>query len=184
MTWSWTWLLWHVFPPSRALRNWSLLPSVPSVLASNWWRPLENSPSSCLTTTACACSHYLPPFLLAIIQCSALCAAGNGLAEFNAWWPSKAVDLSVCVCVCVCAALLGVKTPLQLQTANLPAQAQKKVNTLIFLSLVFCFALVFSQGKTPWVDSACADCPGFLVLSAAPAAASTFVSDPQIVPPG
>ena len=39
-----------------------------------------------------------------------------------------------------------------------------------------------SQEKTPWVDSACADCPGFLVLGAAPAPASTFVSEPQIVP--
>ena len=38
------------------------------------------------------------------------------------------------------------------------------------------------QGKTPWVDSACADCPGFLVLGAAPAPASTFASEPQIVP--
>ena len=37
------------------------------------------------------------------------------------------------------------------------------------------------QGKTPWVDPACADCPGFLVLSAAPAPASTSVSEPQIV---
>ena len=40
------------------------------------------------------------------------------------------------------------------------------------------------QGKTPWVDSACADCPGFGVLGAAPAPASTFVSEPQIVPLG
>ena len=38
-----------------------------------------------------------------------------------------------------------------------------------------------SQGKTPWVASACADCPGFLVLGAALAPASTFVSEPQIV---
>ena len=29
------------------------------------------------------------------------------------------------------------------------------------------------QGKTPWVDSACADCPGFWVLGAGPAQAST-----------
>ena len=34
------------------------------------------------------------------------------------------------------------------------------------------------------VDSACADCPGFWVLGAAPAPASTFVSEPQIVPLG
>ena len=40
----------------------------------------------------------------------------------------------------------------------------------------------FYQGKTSWVDSACADCPGFLVLRAAPAPASTFASEPQIVP--
>ena len=33
------------------------------------------------------------------------------------------------------------------------------------------------QAKTPWVDPACADCPGFLVLGAAPAPASTFASD-------
>ena len=32
-----------------------------------------------------------------------------------------------------------------------------------------------------WVDSASADCPGFLVLGAAPAPASTFVSELQIV---
>ena len=45
--------------------------------------------------------------------------------------------------------------------------------------------LIF-QGKTLRVDSACADCqcPGFLVLGAAPAPASTFVSEPQIVPLG
>ena len=40
---------------------------------------------------------------------------------------------------------------------------------------------VISSGKDPWVDPACADCPGFLVLSAAPAPASTSVSEPQIV---
>ena len=40
------------------------------------------------------------------------------------------------------------------------------------------------QGKAPWVDSACADCPGFLVLGSAPALASTFSSEPQIVPLG
>ena len=40
------------------------------------------------------------------------------------------------------------------------------------------------QGKTPWVDPACAACPGFLVVRAAPALASTFVSEPQIVPLG
>ena len=31
---------------------------------------------------------------------------------------------------------------------------------------------IMFQGKTPWVDSACADCPGFVVLGAAPAPAS------------
>ena len=36
-----------------------------------------------------------------------------------------------------------------------------------------------NQGKTPLVDSACADCPGFGVLGVAPAPASTFVSEPQ-----
>ena len=41
-----------------------------------------------------------------------------------------------------------------------------------------------SQGKTPWVDSACADCPGFLVLGAAHPLASTFVWEPQLVSPG
>ena len=39
-----------------------------------------------------------------------------------------------------------------------------------------------TQGKTPWVDPTCADSPGFLVLGAAPAPASSFVSEPQIVP--
>ena len=34
------------------------------------------------------------------------------------------------------------------------------------------------------VASACADCPGFLVLGASPAPASTLVSEPQIVPLG
>ena len=38
--------------------------------------------------------------------------------------------------------------------------------------------------RPPGVDPACADCPGFLVLGAAPAPASTFVSEPQIVPLG
>ena len=38
------------------------------------------------------------------------------------------------------------------------------------------------KAKTPRADSACADCPGFLVLGAAPAPASTFVPEPQIVP--
>ena len=38
------------------------------------------------------------------------------------------------------------------------------------------------QGRTPWVDSACADCPGFLLLGAAPAPVSAFVSEPQISP--
>ena len=42
-----------------------------------------------------------------------------------------------------------------------------------------CAAEIALQGKTPSIDSACADCPGFLVLGAAPAPASTFVSDPQ-----
>ena len=36
--------------------------------------------------------------------------------------------------------------------------------------LNFCYVL-FSQGKTPWVDLACADCPG-----------SGFIQEPQIVP--
>ena len=40
------------------------------------------------------------------------------------------------------------------------------------------------QRKTPWGDKACADCPGFLVLGAAIAPASTFVSEPEIVPLG
>ena len=44
--------------------------------------------------------------------------------------------------------------------------------------------LKLPQGKTPWVDSARADCPGLLVLGAAPAPASTFLSEPQIVPLG
>ena len=39
-----------------------------------------------------------------------------------------------------------------------------------------------NQGQTAWVASACADCPGFLVLGAARAPASTFVSEPQILP--
>ena len=38
------------------------------------------------------------------------------------------------------------------------------------------------QRKTPWVDSACANCPGILVLGTAPASASTFVLGPQIAP--
>ena len=38
----------------------------------------------------------------------------------------------------------------------------------------------YTPANTPWVDSACADCPGFLVLGAAPAPASTFISEPQI----
>ena len=45
-------------------------------------------------------------------------------------------------------------------------------------------ALSLFQGKTPWVDSACADCPSFLVLDAAPAPASTFVSGASGCYPG
>ena len=37
-------------------------------------------------------------------------------------------------------------------------------------------------GKDPWGHSACTDRPDFLVLGAAPAPASIFVSEPQIVP--
>ena len=33
----------------------------------------------------------------------------------------------------------------------------------------------WGQGKIAWVDSACADCPGFLVPGAASAPASSFV---------
>ena len=40
------------------------------------------------------------------------------------------------------------------------------------------------QEKSPWVDSACPDCPGFLVLDVAGAPVSTFVSEPQIAPLG
>ena len=36
----------------------------------------------------------------------------------------------------------------------------------------------FSQGKTFWVDSACADCPGFLFLGAADARLPSFVQEP------
>ena len=37
------------------------------------------------------------------------------------------------------------------------------------------------SGKDPLgCFNMCADCPGFLVLGAAPAPASTFVSEPQI----
>ena len=36
--------------------------------------------------------------------------------------------------------------------------------------------------NTSWVAPACADCPGFLVLGAAPAPASTLVSEPPVVP--
>ena len=42
----------------------------------------------------------------------------------------------------------------------------------------------FTQGNTPWVAPACADCPGFLALGSAPAPASTLVSEPRIVPLG
>ena len=38
------------------------------------------------------------------------------------------------------------------------------------------------SGKDPWVDSACANCSGFLVLGAVPASVSTFVLEPGIVP--
>ena len=42
--------------------------------------------------------------------------------------------------------------------------------------------LHWESGKDPWVESACADCPGFLVPCAAGAATSSFVKEPQIVP--
>ena len=35
------------------------------------------------------------------------------------------------------------------------------------------------QEKTPWADSACADCPGFLVFGAADARPPSFVQEPQ-----
>ena len=34
----------------------------------------------------------------------------------------------------------------------------------------------------PWVESACADCPGFLASGAAGAPAPSFIRDPQVVP--
>ena len=37
------------------------------------------------------------------------------------------------------------------------------------------------RAKTHWVDSACAACPGFLVLGAADARLSSFVEEPQSV---
>ena len=46
----------------------------------------------------------------------------------------------------------------------------------------FCRKPPALSSNPPLVDSACADCPGF--LGAAPASASTFVSEPQIVPLG
>ena len=55
---------------------------------------------------------------------------------------------------------------------------------LLIFQIRLSLELQHSQGKTPWVDSACGDCPAFLVLGAAPALASTFVSEPQIVPLG
>ena len=42
---------------------------------------------------------------------------------------------------------------------------------------------VLHWGRTPWVDSACADCPCCLVLGAAGAPAPSFIWAPQIVPP-
>ena len=39
----------------------------------------------------------------------------------------------------------------------------------------------YFQEKTPWADSACADCPGFLVLGAADAQAPSFVQEPEAV---
>ena len=35
------------------------------------------------------------------------------------------------------------------------------------------------QGKTAWVDSACADCPGFLFSVCADAPLPSFVQEPQ-----
>ena len=37
------------------------------------------------------------------------------------------------------------------------------------------------QGKTPWIDRACADSPGFLVAGAADAWLPTFVQEPRSV---
>ena len=44
-----------------------------------------------------------------------------------------------------------------------------------------CVCVCVCQGNTPWVVSACADCPGFLVLGAAPAPAGTWSREPQTV---
>ena len=38
------------------------------------------------------------------------------------------------------------------------------------------------QGRSPWIDSSCAVCPGFLVPGAASAPAPSFFQEPQIVP--
>ena len=38
------------------------------------------------------------------------------------------------------------------------------------------------QGNNPWVDSACADCPGFLLPGAAPAPPSPFVLGLRLFP--
>ena len=41
---------------------------------------------------------------------------------------------------------------------------------------------LYCQGETPWFDSACADCPGFLVSGAADTPPSSFVQEPQSAP--
>ena len=46
------------------------------------------------------------------------------------------------------------------------------------------FVEALFQGRTPWVDSACADCPGFLVPGATPALECNCAWEPQIVPFG
>ena len=56
--------------------------------------------------------------------------------------------------------------------------------TSLILKEVAVFKVSLLEKGPLWVDSACADCPGFLVLGAAPAPASTFVLEPQIVPLG
>ena len=83
--------------------------------------------------------------------------------------PTPALTTGVSYCGTLCKGMSGSEAASVLNTPCGYARASKSS----------CLAI---QGETPWVDPACADCPGFLVLGAAPAPASSFVSEPQIVP--
>ena len=69
----------------------------------------------------------------------------------------------------------------QRESGRIRAIRSAKKNKNFFPDVQATRANRLNQRNTPWGAPACADCPGFLVLGAAPAPASTSVPEPQIV---